>query len=134
MIEFNGVEFFDIEDGILVQDFNAKNYKKYEEYDIADDVNAQKIDNNMYSIRAKNIKSKDDNIYFNEKVYFEVKNTFKLYGSDMIYEKSKNILSSKKSFRLKQNNNVLLGESFVYNINTKKLNANKIKAKLISPR
>lgn len=129
MLEFQNIEVFDIKDGVYIQKLSAKKYQKYQKYDIAKDVKVLKYDKQIYELSANDIKNSKNIVSFGDNIILKIKNSFVLYGSNIIFNKNKNIMSSQDDFTLKNSNNYINGKSFVYNINSNNFKAHKIKAR-----
>jgi LPS export ABC transporter protein LptC len=126
-IEFNNLSGASIDENGLKNSIKAKKAIKFKTHDELFGIDASFTDEGLtHSIKAKKAIYQNNNITFENDVFYENNQSLTIKTQNLEYNTKKEVASSSKPFILTSKESIMSGDSFIYDMKNKNLKGTKL--------
>lgn len=124
-VEANTLHVYELNASEVKANYNASQWVRYQDKDIFDKVRIFGFD---FNLSSNELTLKDNLIILSGNVHYEDINQTRIKAQKLFYDKEKEILNTKSNFTAYKNNNILKGNALSYDLHTKQLHIQGVKA------
>lgn len=124
-VEANTLHAYELNASEVKANYNASQWVRYQDKDIFNKVKIFGLD---FNLSSNELTLEDNLIVLSGKVYYEDINQTRIEAKKLFYDKKKENLSTKSDFTAYKSNNILKGNALDYDLHTKQLRIQGVKA------
>ncbi len=126
-IEFTNLQGSSIDKYGISQRIYASKAQKYKTYDTLEDLNASFKEGNItHTLRAQKARFEDNILYLQKAVHYENNSSIAINSDKLEYNTKTKIAKSPDTFKLISPQGIMIGDSFVYDLNNRKIQGEKM--------
>lgn len=124
-IEANALSAYELNSSQIKTHYNSSQWTRYQDKDLFSDVRVLGFD---FNVSANKLILIGPAVKLSGNVFYEDINQTRIQTHNLLYDKKREILSTQNDFTAYKNNNILKGNALSYNLLTKELKIQGVKA------